>query len=198
MRTLLGFLCCFYFIQAEISKESVQISTSKDTLQITLPTQAKFTPKQNPQEITLTINESWAREELNQHLSYPFKSLQIKPNGNQTLLILKAQTDLSYAYSQDSKGLHLTFWVDSKLSWWRYGLAVGILIALITFLLYLKRRQKTLYPHHFKMTQNYLSKDCKIITLNNEEKTFVIFSNDKGCILLESKEHKKDFMPKED
>lgn len=198
MRVLLGLLCCFYFAQAKISKESIQISNSKDTLWITLPTQAKFTPKQNLQEITLNINEAWKGEELSQALSYPFKSLQIKSNGDQTLFVLKAQTDLSYAYSQNPKGLHLSFWVDSKMSWWRYALVIGVMIGLILVLLYIKKRQKILHPHHFKMTQNYLNKDCKIITLSNEEKSFTIFSNEKGCILLETKDHKKDFTLKED
>lgn len=81
-----------------------------------------------------------------------------------------------------------------SFQWWRYSAVLAILLGLIFTLLHLKKKQRSNPAHNFKITQQQLSKDCKIITLDSPNKTFTIFSNEAGCILLDSqsKDSKED------
>lgn len=110
--------------------------------------------------------------------------------GSQNHLNITASQNESHLITPQTLDLKKT----EQYPWWRYFAVLGVLFGLIVILVIIKRKQKISHPQGFKMTQHYLSKDSKIITLENQEKIFTLFSNEKGCVLLDSqsKDSKED------
>ena len=185
MKKILLFNAFCIVLWGQITPESIKIISSKEKLRIFIPTQAKMQVSKNFEGINLQIKEPFLGEAITKPLIPPFHSLQISPLNEQTQIILKAQNSLiTFSYTQGKDGLSLIF--SQSIQWWRYGLVIAILLGLILILLYLKKKQKLKPKHTFKMTEHPINKNCKIIILDHTDKTFMIFSNEKGCTLLDS------------
>lgn len=186
---------------AAFASSDITLSLTKDHLRFSLPTQAKFTIQTTAQGLEILIQDDFKEKEWSKALMPPFSLLQLRSiHPNQTLLLIQAQNQtLSYSYSKDSDAIHFSVWAIPSISWWRYFAVLALLIVLIGFLLFLKKRQRIKnLPQTFQFHEFYLNKSSKIITLQNQNKVFTIFSNEQGCVLLESKDLGKEFTLKED
>lgn len=199
MRYWVFFICFFGNLWA-FSAQDVIISFSKDHLKLILRTQSKFSIQKKLNQVIVTLDDHFQENTWNKTLTHPFKSLQIHPiSKEQTLIVLETYKNFSYSHSQDSQGLHLQIEISPEFSWWKYSMVLTVLLSLVIVLAFIKKKQnKRLSPHNFKINEFYLNKHSKITTLTNHEKSFVIFSNERGCVLLDSKNIKKDFELKEE
>lgn len=165
-------------------------------LQIVIPTKSKITHKEvQSKKIQIIIDEEMQGPAIKKTLAFPFGSLDIYPLEKQTFIILQTQEEgILLSQSQNPDQLRLFFQIQQEFQWWKYGAVIALLLALIGFLLYLKKKQHQRSPLFFKIKQQYFNKDCIITTLENEEVSYLIFSSQKGCILLDKhiKENKED------
>lgn len=177
-----------------IQSEQIFISSSIQGLQVTIPTKSNIYQKEiQPKKIQIILNEEMQGPTIKKTLITPFSSIEIYPFKNQTFIIIQAQREgILFSQTQNSKHLKLFFQIDQELHWWKYGIVITILLALIGFLFYLKTKQRKHSFHFFRIKQQYLNKDCVITTLENEEASYLIFSNQKGCILLDKQKHTKE------
>lgn len=182
------------FLSGVIQSEKILISSSMQGLQITIPTKSSIYHKEvESKKIQIILDEEMQGPAIKKTLPPPFVSLDILPLNQQTLITLLAQEEgILLSQTQNFDQLKLFFQIHQEILWWRYGLVIALLLALIGFLLYLKKKQNQHPSHCFKIKQQYFNKDCIITTLENEEASYLIFSNQKGCILLDKQKHTKE------
>lgn len=189
------FLFFFFssFLWGLIQSEQIVISSFMQGLQIIIPTKSNLYHKEiQSKKIQLILNEEMQGPAIKKTLPFPFVSLEIYPQEKQTLITLQAQEKISFSQTQNFDQLKLIFEVNQEFQWWKYGLVIALLLVLIGFLLYLKKKQISHSSYYFKIKQQYFNKDCIITTLENEEASYLIFSNQKGCILLDKQRHTKE------
>lgn len=181
------------FLWGLIQSEQIVISSFMQGLQITIPTKSNLYHKEiQSKKIQLILNEEMQGPAIKKTLPFPFVSLEIYPQEKQTLITLQAQEKISFSQTQNFDQLKLVFEANQEFQWWKYGLVIALLLVLIGFLLYLKKKQISHSSYYFKIKQQYFNKDCIITTLENEEMSYLIFSNQKGCILLDKQRHTKE------
>lgn len=190
---LLTIFFCSSSLWGLIQSDQILISPSAQGLQIVVPTKSKIQSKQNQSKtIQIILNEEMQGPVIKKSLPIPFISLEISPFNQQTLIVLQAQKDILLSQTQNLDQLKLFFQIYEEFQWWKYGAVIALLLALIVLLLYLKKKQNRHSPDYFKIKQQYFNKDCIITTLESKEASYLIFSNQKGCILLEKQSHTKE------
>lgn len=194
MRFLFLLLFPIYTLWGAHSAEQIIFSPAKDQLKFTLPIQSKISIQENQNQIILALKETFKEKQWSKTLNPPFNTFLLQSiSPEETQIILTSYQPLSYSYSQNTQGIHFTVWAIPSFSWWRYFGVLAVLLGLIAILFFLRKKQKQTTPEHtFKIKETYLNKGSKIIVLENHEKTFILFSNEKGCVLLDSKEIQKD------
>lgn len=194
MRFLFLLSCLFYVLWGAHSAEQITFSLAKDQLKFTLPIQSKISIQEKQNQITLTFKEAFQEKQWSKILNPPFDTFLLQSiSPNQTQITLTSHQPLSYSYSQNAQGIHFMVWAIPSFSWWRYFAVLTVLLFLVGILLFLRKRQKQINAEYtFKFKEIYLNKGSKIITLENHEKIFTLFSNERGCVLLDSKEIQKD------
>lgn len=177
-----------------IQSEQILISSSIQGLQVTIPTELNIHHKEiQSKKIQIILNEEMQGPTIKKTLIAPFDSIEIYPFNKQTFIVIQAQKEgILFSQTQSPKQLKLFFQIDQGLQWWKYGLVITLLLALIGFLLYLKTKQHKHSSNFFRIKQQYLNKDCVITTLENENASYLIFSSQKGCILLDKQKHTKE------
>lgn len=193
MRLVFALFCSYISLAWGIQAEQISISPSAQSLQIIIPTKSKSHIKEaQKNKIEILIEEAMQGQAISKTLHPPFISLKIDPFEQQTLITLQAQGSISLSQTQNLNELKLFFGIYPDFQWWRYISVIALLLCLIAFLLYLKRKQKRHSPDYFKVKQQFIDKNCTIIILESKETSYLVFSNQKNCILLDKINHTKD------
>lgn len=199
MRFLSFFIFLFCFLNALTSSE-VKITPSFKKLQIFIPTQEDFQTLNKENSLILTFSSPLIGESIKKELSSPFQTLQITQNqSNKTQIILYGK-NLSLSTQKSENGMTLTFTSEIyQVQWWRYFGVLAVLSILLIALFFLKKRLKNRIPHsqtHY--TEIPLKANAKLITLEYQDQTYLIFCNEKGCALLnrysKTKDNNKEFI----
>lgn len=181
---------CFFlssWMWGVIHSDQILISSFGQSLQINIPTQSNIQSQQiQPTTLRIILDEKIQGNTIKQALMLPFRSIEIYPSGEQTFIDLHSQQSaISFTQTQSQNRLMLTFEVHPEFQWWGYILVVLMLLGMIGFLIYLKRKQSRYASTSFQIKQQYFNKNCIIITIESEEMSYLIFSNHKESILLD-------------
>lgn len=195
MKYLIVLFCSLYTLLAQIPQDGIQIHQNLKTLKISLSSKAKIS-QLSP--TSFMIDEPLKGNGLSHTLQSPFESLTIHPQGEQTLITLNTPyTSIASASVQKDNQLSITFELQDpiNLEWWRYLSVIGVLVLLIGYLLYLKKKIKkasTALPSSHAYKKINLDSHSQLIYLSDDKADYVVFSNQNGCVLLNRYPKTKD------
>lgn len=189
--SLLALSLCF--LNAFTSSE-VKITPSFKKLQIFIPTQEDFQTLNKEGSLILTFLSPLKGETITQELSAPFQKLKITQSPSNKAQIILYGKNLSLTTQKSENGITLTFNSEIyQVQWWRYFGVLAVLFALLITLFFLKKRLKGRFHHSQTHYHEFpLKANTKLITLEHQDKTYLIFSNEKGCTLLDCYSKTKD------
>ncbi|WP_300221165.1 hypothetical protein [uncultured Helicobacter sp.] len=192
MKHFFVFLLFILFTHAQ----EITFSQKLKTLQITIPIQEKIATTDHKDFLQITLPSMLVQKEQTQTLLPPFEKIQILPTSSQQTQITIWGKNLSLTQTNTNQAMILEIKSEVlKVSWWNYLYVCLILGAMIVFLRYLKNKTK-----QNAKNKNYqeilLSAKSKIISFEYENTKYLIFSNEKGNLLLNhypKETHNKDF-----
>lgn len=189
--SLLAFLCS---LLSAFNSSEVKITPSFKKIQIFIPTQESFKTLNQENSFTLTFSTPLEGKALSQSLQAPFEKIEIAQTpSNQTQIILYGK-NLELSTQKDKEGLTLTFSSEIiQIPWGRYIAVLSFLLLASLFLLIFRKKIKAKFPaSKTKYSEIALKPRTKLITLEHQDETYLIFCNEKGCTLLNHYPKTKD------
>lgn len=171
--------------------EPIVFSQKLKTLQITLPQKEKYTTLTQTNSLIITLSSPLKQEAKTHTLLTPFEKIQfLSTPSNQAQIIIWGE---NLTLTQKGDNLLEIHSEILKISWWNYFYVCLFLTMAIIVLAYLKKRKPT---KPTKYSEIFLSPKSKIITFEYNQKEYIIFSNERGNLLLNhypKTPHNKDF-----
>lgn len=184
----------FFALTLHALSGEITFSQKLKTLEIFIPLNTTFSANSQEDSLIFILNTSLTQEKQTQFLSTPFQKIQILPLSPQQTQITIWGKNLSFSEKKTDHSICLEIHSDIvKISWWKYFYVCFILALIMLALLYLKKRGTL---KNVKYKEVFLSTKSKIISFEYEGKEYVIFSNERGNVLLNhypKEPHNKDF-----
>ena len=191
MRFLLFLPLAFYLLEA-LDTSQIKITPSLKKIEITLPSHEKFQTSSQNQCLILTFFSPLMGEPLDKKLNPPFEKLTLSstPSNNAQLTLCGDNLELSNQKNQEKSILSFTSEVII-IPWGPYFSVIGFLGAMIVILYFVRKKLK--FPtQKIQYSEIHLKARAKLITLEYEGEKYLIFSNQKGCTLLNHYPKTKD------
>lgn len=188
----LSFLLLFFCFSQSLEISQIKIIPSLKKIEISLPSKERFQTSSQDHCLLLTFSSPLIGESLTQKLQSPFEQVTISNNPQNKAQITLCGKNLELSIQKNQEESILSFSSEIiQISWGPYFSVIGFLGAMI-IVLYFVRKKLKLPTQKIHYSEIHLKARAKLITLEYEGGKYLIFSNQKGCTLLNHYPKTKD------
>ncbi|RDU72064.1 hypothetical protein [Helicobacter brantae] len=188
----LSFLLLFFCFSQALEISQIKITPSLKKIEISLPSKERFQTSNQEHCLLLTFSSPLIGESLTQKLQSPFEQITISNNSQNKAQITLCGKNLELSIQKGQEESVLSFSSEIlQVSWGSYFSVIGFLGAMI-IVLYFVRKKLKLPTQKIHYSEIHLKARAKLIALEYEGEKYLIFSNQKGCTLLNHYPKTKD------